>query len=624
MSLEQINEDKLLLEVLDTVKDPLLKVMTVLKDKWTWSRQYYIGYYNSGSSTEYFLIRFENRWHEGATRIGKNAQSVTVHPVNIDKGLSGKIHKTVKVIKKPLKFVSMLIKAFDIHHESPEKAEGYILFLEPQFEKYGKLVTRGFRRSSLKSSMTSGSLYLSGDDEAASGMIFYAHKKGLKQDQVFKNMFSKLNKTGTITTLKLTLEVLAKDPEFVMSVAKNMKMEKRLSGKLKFDLNSIHMEGKDTDYNEEFRKIKPVITKTPNINMRKSWVELKDESFSKFDSENDNAYRFSVSMTDRIGGDFALHTNIVGPSMESPIKQFTGSGYRSARDFMVGEYNDGKGKELNNGLDNVFKKIGHSLDGYKGFIFRGISLRRTGKDEDKMPARLQGLLRPSVLALATYTSFSSSLGIAASFGGMEKHIIKEMVIDSGDRAPSAQWSWEKYGFFTSDKGTDILDLIVEKARENGYPPVPDEPWSDGNNDMAWLPDVNVLLYSKEVMKEIKVVVPGEASSIPSEAEIIVARGSLMVPLKYTAWKKTKHANWQIAIECKFESLDGLTETESVEENMNNQKTLESFLSEAKKGNKNKSSEEREAKVDKDLEKYFASLSKEELKDKKLKFGSSIF
>jgi hypothetical protein len=121
-----------------------------------------------------------------------------------------------------------------------------------------------------------------------------------------------------------------------------------------------------------------------------------------------------------------------------------------------------------------------------------------------------------------------------------------------------------------------------------------------------------------------VVVPGKKSNILSESEIIVARGSLMVPLKYTAWQKTKVSPWQIAIECKFTSLDGLTETESVEENMNNQKTLESFLSEAKKGNKNKSKEELEAKVDKDVEKYFASLSKEELKDKKLKFGSSIF
>ena len=620
MSLEQINEDKLLLEVLDTVKDPLLKVVTVIKDKWTWSRQYYIGYYNTGGTTEYFLIRFENRWHEGATRIGKNAQSVTVHPVNIDKGLSG---KPVKVIKKPLKFVSMLIKAFDIHHESPEKAEGYILFLEPEFEKYGKLVTRGFRRSSLKSSMTSGSLYLSGDGEAAAGMIFYAHKKGLKQDQVFKNMFSKLNKTGTITTLKLTLEVLAKDPEFVMSVAKNMKMEKRLSGKLKFNLNSIHMEGKDTDYNEEFRKIKPVITKTPNIDMRKSWIELKDISFLKSDSDNDNAYRFSVGITNRMYGDSTLYTNIEGPSMKSPIKSFTGSGYRSARDFMTGEYDSEPGKKLNEGLDKVFKKIGHSLDGYKGFVFRGMSLRRNGKVDDRMPIRLQGLLRPSVLALATYTSFSSSLGIATGFGGMDKQIIKEMVIDSGDRVSSG--AWETYGFFASDKGTDILDLIVEKARENGYPPVPDDPWS--STDMSWLPDVNVLLYSKEVMKEIKVVVPGKVSSVPDEAEIIVARGSLMVPFKYTAWKKTKHASWQIAIECKFTSLDGLTETESVEENMNNQKTLESFLSEDNKGKKskiNKSNEEMEAKVDKDVEKYFASLSKEELKDKKLKFGSSIF
>jgi hypothetical protein len=103
------------------------------------------------------------------------------------------------------------------------------------------------------------------------------------------------------------------------------------------------------------------------------------------------------------------------------------------------------------------------------------------------------------------------------------------------------------------------------------------------------------------------VVPGKKSNILSESEIIVARGSLMVPLKYTAWQKTKVSPWQIAIECKFTSLDGLTETESVEENMNNQKTLESFLSEDKKSKKSKKNK-----------------SKEELKDKKLKFGSSIF
>jgi len=607
MSQEILNENQLLLEVLDSVGDVLIGSGPVLEKKWTASRQYYVGYYPSSSSTtEYFLIRFENRWHAHDVRIGRNAQSVTIHPVDPDNGLRGRIHTTLKTIKKPTSFISMVIKAVDRHY-GDNKPEGLMIFLEPKFAKYSRLILRAFKRSSLKSVMSVDSADLSADNSNG-GAIVFAHVKTKPQSVVFKNVFSKFSKLD----VSMTFQGLSTNADFVTSVVDHKKKEKQLSKKLTLDLSTLFFPGVETEENRELRRLQPIVTRTAPLEMRRKWLKY-DSNASGFGSKNELAANFSHEVSRMFVETEELHTPIDFGERDSvqALKFFTGNGYNAARRVMKGQETGAaaeEGVKVLEGLDMTFKKHGHNLDGYRGFIYRGMGLdARYGNEHG---VTLKRIFSDSITALPSYTSFSTELRVAAQFGKFDQRDMDNVVMNGATEIDGNK-------VFQTTSGSEMMEHMVKTSKSKF---IPENPWDEYNNPNApfWIEQASLFIYTRQDFKKIKVVMPGNLSSHRTEQEIIVSRGTLMTPINFHAYQKSDKDGWDIGIE--YVVIDGSGELNIKEENneLERAKFLSDFLSESSR------SKGKRLKDDKSYSDYYDSLSKEEKADRDLKFGGNIF
>jgi len=565
----------------------------MMKEKWTPTLQYFGGHYEKSGKDYYYIFRFENKWHEGGVKIGKYTWNMTFHEMNLGdpkKSTSKRISK----IRHPLQFVACALKALEKHYNYNTVVFGYMTFMPPKAQKVTNFIGRVAKRSSALRIMQSKTISLSGVDGGKlnpNGSMIFFNTKALEAEQVFTGVMKKIKKFGVYK-----LDDIGENDMAVAAFVNNNEKAATKTRALRFNFEELYYPGTTTSYNKEFRAPRDHSPDKMPPAMQAGYAQYE---FDKMDIQDEEAraYAISRSVSDNWLIEDELHTDIKDMDHINAIKAFTGSQYGDMRKMVFGAYSDppsGYDQQTVDTaiqnmkrLDSTFDSIGHNLEFYKGYLFRGVDISGYSAEQEW----IRRFLVEDKTALPTYTSFTTRVEIACSFGNFSAGAARNFF--GGDK--------DNYRQFSS--GADAVAWIESQR--------PDKELWKGTTLSYEVNSMNIIMFSRQDFSQLQCVIPGEISQYETEREIILSRGTMMEAVNY--WLSFSD-DGRITGFIEYDIVGPPSRARMEEFNYTEPKGFSRFIAEAKRPKKaTKPKKEKDRKY-----------TKEEFEELKIKFGSNPF
>lgn len=470
------------MESFDTVKT--IEVKPVLYERWQKTRKFFS--FQVGGET--YLAWVENIWHATGKKIGYKANSIVIRRLVVSPNGTMRV-STVKKFQQPMKVVAGYLAVIQ-YHITEYRERGYMLELQGNDKKYIPLLEKIIKRAMPLSDYKSFSV---GDSA-----FFMIVRKGQNFISVFNDFF-----------MKHGINEIISDPksEQAAKFAKEAEVsEQKVNSKfkmLKISLADIMMSGAETEYNRDIRREKLDFP----IKKKEGVKEIFDYLKTTYNGKDDDSVESRLDLSNKFTTIFKQSSDGYGPEVSNtfetklkrgtskPIEAFTGSSYVELTSLLVrGAESNDKAKEFIAKLDNSFRVNSHNLEGYRGYLFRGMSvvIEKGYFTYEKAINNVKVILGSEVQMLPSYTSFSTSSKIANSFGGADSNSLFTMMTGEKLVYGTEEYENAKNKILGSEYARCRFTFLVDSGFEN-----------------------------------LNVIVPGSKSQFTHECEVIFARQTVM-------------------------------------------------------------------------------------------------